>query len=241
MNRGRSILAAAAAFLAGAVAFNASAQLTFYTDRTAFDAANPGLPVEDFEEAAVAAGGVNGETGPLSSATDNSSFDPGDILPGVSLDGVGGGATMFVGGANFFGAGESKTVGVDFFSDVLEIVFGPGVSALGFDFFGAFGGDAVSGTWDIDVFGSGGLLGSTQVSTSDQDLIGFFGVDSAGDLITSIRMDATGGSAGPGEAIDNLAFGSPRNGGEPIPAPAALPAGLALLGLVAARRRRRAA
>ena len=66
----------------GAVTSN----LTFYTDQTAFEAAYPGLPVEDFEESPVAPGSqvIFGE--PLENITNApGAFAPGDIMDDIHV------------------------------------------------------------------------------------------------------------------------------------------------------------
>ena len=65
------------------VLFSATAQaaLTVYMDRATFNASNPGLVIEDFEEGIPKIGFPS----PLNSTSDNGAFDPGDILDGVEF------------------------------------------------------------------------------------------------------------------------------------------------------------
>jgi hypothetical protein len=62
-----------------------------------FDAAAPGLPVEDFEDANVAAGGVVTFSDPLDSTSSNAVFAPGDVLLGSAP------VVMTAGSSSFFG------------------------------------------------------------------------------------------------------------------------------------------
>src|SRR5689334_14012098 len=64
---------------------SAAAQVTTFTTRASFNAANPGLPLEDFEEATLAPSTFGNITGPLNTTSNNIAFVPGDILPGLSL------------------------------------------------------------------------------------------------------------------------------------------------------------
>jgi hypothetical protein len=85
------VLRALAFLLAlGAAAGRAPAQeggspLTFYSSEATFDAAFPGLPVEDFGEGVVPAGGATGCPSPLSSTSNNACFLPAQILRGLEL------------------------------------------------------------------------------------------------------------------------------------------------------------
>ena len=61
----------------------------FFTyDRTELESRCPGLPEEDFEEANVPPGGITGFEGPLDSTSSNAVFSSGDIIPGVTFEGV---------------------------------------------------------------------------------------------------------------------------------------------------------
>ncbi|SRR6266851_2037834 len=64
----------------------ADAGLITFNSRAAFNAAGGAfLPTETFETATVAAGNIAPFLGPLSIFSNNSVFDPGDILPGIAF------------------------------------------------------------------------------------------------------------------------------------------------------------
>jgi hypothetical protein len=65
----RALTLATLLFLLSGVPY-AHAVLIFYPDRTAFNTANPGLPIEGFENANT---GTTSFTGPLNSTSDNPS------------------------------------------------------------------------------------------------------------------------------------------------------------------------
>src|SRR5262249_57977614 len=112
----------------------AGATLTIYADRASFNAANPGLPVETFESAHT---GTQAFTGPLSNTTSNASFQPGDILPGITFSTLGG--PLLVAGPGL-GANPTTALGnltspIFPDADSLLISPGPGVTAIAFDYF----------------------------------------------------------------------------------------------------------
>ena len=188
----------------------------YYTDRTSFDAANPGLLLEDFESFAVAPNAVIIISDPVNSGNSG-------ILPGIELASSSG-TDLVALGAGLLG-NASKIIGPDLFADYLSIKFGPGISAFGFDLF-------VNGNMALtmELYGANGLIGTTVVSAISGQSV-FFGAFSD-ILITEVR---TGGSSPSGEAIDNLAFGNPNR--VPEPAPIAL-LSLGLIGMMLLRRRR---
>src|SRR5260370_40321852 len=64
----------------------ANAGLITFSSRVAFNAVGgASLPTETFESATVAAGHITPFLGPLSIFSNNSVFDPGDILPGIAF------------------------------------------------------------------------------------------------------------------------------------------------------------
>ena len=69
----------------GLVSVPAHATFMTFSDRGAFDAAAPGLPIEDFSNTLVAANLIVGCSPVLDSATDDACFAPDGILPGLSL------------------------------------------------------------------------------------------------------------------------------------------------------------
>ena len=173
--------------------------ITFGT-RAAFNLAAPGLPIEDFEEAAVAAGGVATIPDPLSSATNNAVFATGTILPGLTLStpDAHNPDDLAVAGAGF-ASNPSKAVYANFFTDTLDLTFA-GTNAVGLDILSAFSGSTIR----ISVFGAGNaLLGTFDIFAPNSGA--FFGVVNDAGLITRINLSSLSGEA---EAADNVAFGT---------------------------------
>src|SRR6188768_3403188 len=101
----------------------ASAALLTFDTRAAFNAAAPGLSVEDFEEGNIGAGGIEGFDDPLDSSTNNVFFAPGDILAGLTLDAsTEEGEDLFILGAGF-ALNPSIVVGANFFEASLNLLF----------------------------------------------------------------------------------------------------------------------
>ena len=201
--------------------------LTFYTDRPTFNLANPGLPIEDFEEGNVGAGGVISFDGPLDSTSNNTGFMPGDILPGISF--VASTTDLALTGDGFLGI-PTKAIGPNSFGDTFDILFTTPVLAAGMDVLTPLNASVVTAS----VFGEGNvLLGSTMINASATPT--FFGVSNMA-AITRINLDA---EANGGEIIDNIAFGSPGNGQAPIPEPSTIVLlGSGLAGLIGYRMRK---
>ena len=193
----------------------------FYTSRTAFNAANPGLPVEDFEEARLATGTAVRIASPLNSSTSNSVFSPGDILPGLGV------ASLLVSGSSALVAvgpgvltGTSKMIGdVRQFpqDDALLLLFNPGVASVGAALFLAKSpGNSVARTVFITAFGPlvNGDLPLTGLGSTSVDLAavsgGFFGVRSSDPIFAiTIGSNVDSNLSGFSEFVDNIAFGNP--------------------------------
>jgi len=178
-----------------------TASLTFFTDRATFDAAAPGLPVEDFEEGNIGAGRARGCPRPIDENTTNQCFSTGDILPGLSITSVGPsrrGVEMFLTGPGFAGT-TTKGVGVNFFVDAIAVDFtGGDVTAVGMKLFTVFGSDF---NLRVDIFGANGLLGSTTAVGTPSGR--FWGVKSD-TVITRVRIKSFLNKA---EGVDDIAFG----------------------------------
>jgi hypothetical protein len=204
----------------------AAPSLSYFNARSSFNTANPNLPVEDFEEGRIS--GVQGDSfnAPLSSASLNSVFLSGEILPGVTFNNSPGASAggLFLakpGFAHLF----SKALSVADPSDNLEILFGQGTTAVGLDFFAL----NTSSSFDLNIYGAAGLLGTASVTARTDGTPVFFGVSSS-DPITRLSIDTMGG---PLELIDNVAF-------SPVPEPSCLVlVGLAG-GMILVRTRRQA-
>lgn len=231
----KTTVAILAAFAGMAIAQGAQAALVFYGDRTAFDAANPGLAVEDFNDIDDVTAAF---TGPLNSSTNTATIDPGDILPGIEfVDNPGPGA-MFV-AASGQSSNPTTAIGQNTpSSDALDILLSPGVTAIAFDIFQNFGAGSQSGIdqlYPVSVFGVGDVfLGSIDI-TVPSGAAGFFGVASDSDLITRVSVNNTNAF----DVIDTVAFGNAGDIQIPVPGTlAVLGSGLLALGGLARRRRR---
>ena len=187
------------------------ASLLTFSSRAAFNAAAPGLPVETFETGQVAPGSIASCNGPVSSATGNTCFPVGGLLPGA-IYGASPGPSLIVFGAAIPGLGNaSKVLGPNLFLDSLNINF-TNATAVGFDVFPG----PVAGDVQITVFNlSNVLLGTFDVTAG----LGpnFFGVTSNSDLIGRVNIASQANP--PGELLDNVAFGIPNT---TVPEPSSL-------------------
>jgi hypothetical protein len=192
-----------------ACADRARADLTFYNSLPTFTGANPGLPTETFESANVAAGSFVTFPGPVNSQTSNAAFAAGAVLPGFSIASVGSDLnTSLVATGTGNTTGGSKAVGITSTTNTMEITFGPAISAIGANLILTQGpGAAVSGTVNVQIFGSSGLLGNETVSASGVNT--FFGISSNAGAITKIDITNSGTAAD--VFVDNLIFGTPTN------------------------------
>jgi hypothetical protein len=216
-NRSRPILIMIANICLMTIAPTAlqASTVTFYTTSSSFNAAEPGLPIEGFSNANVAPGSLSLQSSPLSSATNNSIFSSGSMLPGITISNSN---PLNTPGLIVYGAGaiygSSNTVGTNWFGDALDLSFAPGVTAVGAYVFAATSpGQTLGGLFTADVFNGSTILGSTSFSEALGGF-GFIGVSST-TPITNLRLlyvtnDAT-------TFAGNIAFGSP--GAIPIPPP----------------------
>jgi len=192
---------------------SAAVRATVFTDATTFDAANPGLPVLDFEGFA-----------PI--------FDfvpvPDFSAQGVTFtDAVGDNSGVLVSSASFLGT-PSDFLAQGFDNLPLVMHFAPDVSAAGFNVAIAPGG----GEATVDVFNGATLLDTVIFTTaSEAAFTTFIGFSDLGNIT---RIQITPGAPPPGGSfltlVDNLAFGV-------VPEPAGL--SLLAVGAVLGIRRRR--
>lgn len=190
------------------------ASVVFYATRPSFNTAEPGLPVEGFNNAAVASGSILLQQSPISSATNDSVFSTGSILTGLTISNLNPantpGLIVYGDGAIF---GGTKSVGTNWFGDALVLTFVPGVLAVGTDVFAATSpGQTLAGDFVENVYHGSTLLGSTTFSEAKGGF-GFMGVSSTSQ-ITSISLLYTTNDAT--TFADNIAFGSNAS---PIPVP----------------------
>ena len=208
----------------------AQAALIFFDNRADFELAS-GLSgiTEDFEEANVGVGTVEGTGNPLDATTDDGVFSPGDIAAGLSLSTSDPTDVLLVLGDGAFGPGNK--IFTEDFAALTILSLNPAVTAIGFDLFA--GGD--SATLDIALFDAvGGALGATSVTGVNGATATFFGVISDMGAIGQLNI----GVPGVTEIIDNVTFGNAVATQLPEPGTLAL-FGLGLLGLGIAVRRRR--
>ncbi|MCG8458509.1 MAG: proprotein convertase P-domain-containing protein [Holophagales bacterium] len=175
--------------------------LTIYPDRATFDAAFPGLPVEDFEAGAVAVGDSVTCGAPLDASGDGSCFAPGALEAGLVFqdvpgpDGVDG--LLLVGDGTF--GNDSKILAANTLADQLEISFPDPVEAVGLDLINLPGpADFLT----VEVYAPGDvLLGSMTAASSA--LGEFWGVSSPSPIARLLLISTINQA----EAIDDLAFG----------------------------------
>lgn len=206
--------------IAAGVASSAQAAVVFSTSQGAFLAANSGLTLETFESANVAAGTDTAVAGPISSATNNAAFAPGDLAAGFVLTTTDGG--VYVG--RDIGGNPGAVVSSNLFAENMNIGFGPAVTAIGIDLLQWFGND---GGWALEIYDTADtLLGS--FATAAGSFVGITSDVAIGRLFLN-KPDS-------GAVIDNLRFGSK---GASVPEPSTLLlVGLAGLALRTASRGR---
>ena len=195
-----------AVFAVGFLCVGALQAQTFYTDRPTFQADNPGLDLEDFEGGTTPPGGLCTGPSPWDSTGGAPCFSAGDLLGGFDMNVVSGGDLVAL-GSGFIGGNPSTVAGPVTFADDLEINFSdPGNTAVGFDVYCLDG----TGPVEVQVFGTGGLIGSQSSPCASVTGPTFWGVD-AGEQITQIRIIPDDNPSN-GELIDDLEFTSATQG-----------------------------
>ena len=206
--RDLALVLAAAALLGPAASLASGKSLTFYSSRAAFDAAEPGLPVQSFDSADLHGQPFQVIANDLDSQTDDGVFQAGAILPGLLIDtrrpGQQSTALIVTSG----GPPQAVSVGDNWFGDTLRLEFSPGVSAVGETVFGSTSnGVSFAGKIHEAVYSGAQLLGGRTVKeTTGGDV--FIGVASSGPPIT--RIDITWASDNDATTyVSDIAFGSP--------------------------------
>jgi hypothetical protein len=182
--------------------------LTFWTDRGLFDAAFPGLPIEDWSGTSVPSGGTEACLPPLNSSTNDACFTAGSVLSGIELDVnvVGGNGGYLVLGTNTAG-NVNVLVGPASAEDDLVLSFDPAVRAVGLDVVNV---NAPGQAYTVDIIGSAGSLGTATVTDGGEG--SFWGVDSTDEGgITRVVFDG-GGDVRNSELAALITFG-----GTPVP------------------------
>lgn len=177
-----------------------AAGITYYNSRAVFDGDFPGLPVEGFENGNVPDNNVISFAAPLNASTNNSAFNPGDILPGIEFttSNPSYATAIVLIGTNYAGV-SSKVALANVFGANYVMNFNPAVEAVGMDVVSIFGGSSAT----IEIYDiNSNLLASTTAACSPSG--SFWGVTSDTPIGKIIIHDPALGA----EGADNIAFGS---------------------------------
>jgi len=181
---------------------------TFYTGRAAFQAANPGLALEDFESSLYPPGSgiLLGCPQPASSAGSAGCYNPGELLPGFSMTSPGAGTPgaelVIIDGAAGFGSPPGIVLGSNTFTATTRIDFDPPVAAVGFDIVTLIGGNPVT----VNIYDASGVLINGQTGVAAGAAGSFWGVDSDTPIGAVEILDPTLGDV---ELLDDMEFGDP--------------------------------
>ena len=178
-----------------AIASNANGATLVFFDRATFNAAAPGLPIEDFEKAQVANGDIQGIESTLDSSTNDGIFQAGDILDGLRVFAAQGLDIQ----NNWFKA-PTKSVDSDFEGDNLYAYFYNGnVTAVGFDLLGEFTENAAENVTVYD--GRGNVLAQISVAPPGAgQFVGFLTDTPIDHILFEAGFETRG--------LDNVAFGA---------------------------------
>lgn len=193
-----------------AMVISTSASATVFFDRAAFDAANPGLPVLDFEGFAPKGGFIQPAPQPWAPSV-------------LFSDPAGDTSTIAIADSGFSFNTPTDALFMNAFNVPILATFDPKIPAVGFDVSIGFGGLTAT----VEVFDSAGnVLESVNFDTEDLPIFTtFIGFSDLGDIGSVVITPASGGFV----LIDNFAYGIPGPGGLAL---------LGLAGLCSARRRR---
>lgn len=185
-------------------AVSGHASTIFYTARSVFDVAQPGLALEGFESAKLSSYQFQTLAGPLSRSTNNTVFSANSILAGLSVTSLqtSPSQNLVAIGADAV-SGSSKAVGTNQSGDTLILNFSPTVTAVAADVFASDGGFSLGGSFTVQLFNGTTLLGSTTISEPSFGFTSFGAVSTT--AITSVRIVFTGSSSS--TFVDNVEFG----------------------------------
>lgn len=181
---------------------------TFYSDRATFQAANPGLALEDFETTLYPPGSgiILPCPQPASSAGSAGCYNPGELLPGFSMTSPGAGSPgaelVIIDGAAGFGSPPGIVLGSNTFVATTRVDFDPPVAAVGFDVVTLLSGNPVS----INIYDAAGALINGQTGVPGGAAGSFWGVDSDTPIAAVEIADPSGGDV---EVLDDMEFGNP--------------------------------
>lgn len=183
--------------------------LTFYASRAAFEAAEPGLPVQSFNSANLHGQPYQVIANGLNSQTSDGVFQAGDILGGLAIDTRHPGQQSTALIVTSSGPPNAVSVGDNWFGDTLRLEFSPGVGAVGETVFASTSnGPSFAGKIHEAVYSGSKLLGGRTVSEATGGDV-FIGVASSGPPIT--RVEITWASDGDATTyVSDVAFGAAK-------------------------------
>lgn len=177
-----------------------SSPLTYYNDRSVFNADVPGLPIEGFESSSIPNSTLEAFGMPLNESSNTTYINPGDILPGISISASAGssGSELVLLGTGYAGSTSKVVISNTFIASNI-LTFNPPVTAVGFDVIEFMGGTSCN----IEIYNaSSTLIASTTSSSSNSGV--FWGVTSTTPISRIVIFSTSNGA----EGADNIAFGN---------------------------------
>jgi uncharacterized repeat protein (TIGR01451 family) len=180
--------------------------ITVFTSRATFNAAFPGLTLEDFEGGNAAAGGFSVCDAPLDSSGDATcGFAPGELLSGFAVQdnpiGPSAGSMILLGNGTSLNA--TNVIVSNTFADSFDIIFNPPIDAAGMDLHSTPGpGEGPPDVLAVTIFDASDTLIGSDPAAAGSGPGNFWGVSST----TPIRRINILSSSNAAEGIDNLAF-----------------------------------